>query len=112
VAAAAAPAAASTGPHGRQRTEVTAAGVALGDRGKHGDSPAGGLLAARAIGAGGAHGLELLKFAIAGGAMVLVQRHMHLPWLGEFEKRTLNVPERDSAVKMPYSKSEGIVLVL
>jgi hypothetical protein len=72
VAAAAAPATASTASHGRQRAKVTAAGVSLGDRGKHRDGPAGGLLAARAIGAGGAHGLELLKLVVAGGAMVLV----------------------------------------
>ena len=79
VAAATAPAATSAAAHGRQRAEVAAAGISPGYRGKYGDGPAGGLLTAGAIRPGGAHGLELLKLVVAGGAMVLVQRHSDLP---------------------------------
>ena len=75
MAAAATAATAATTTHWGQRAKIGAAGLAAGHRSEHRNGPASRLLADWAIGALGAHGLQLLKLVVAGGAMVFVQRH-------------------------------------
>lgn len=77
MAAAAAPAAASTAGHGRRhRAELAGPGfAAAGDSCKHGNGTTSWLLAYRTIGAAGVHGLEFIELIFAGRAVVFVQRH-------------------------------------
>ncbi len=69
-------AAASSAAHGGKRAEFAAAGLApAGNRGKHGDGASGRLLANRTVGAGGVHGLELIKLVVAGRAVIFIYWH-------------------------------------
>ena len=69
--------AAATTAQRRKRAHGTGhfAVPSLGYRREHRDGSPGRLFAVGAVGAGRAHGLQLFKLMVAGGAVILVKRH-------------------------------------